>query len=378
MSVLSCRPHRRFGRSVGRALLVLAFVATLLVSAAPPATAEGDGLWDYRLVGVNGTYQPIRGFFDFDEIMDILWYAPGTAPDSIWFGTAGGGGEFLRSSIRIDGRYTPITGDFGADGFTDILWYAPGTAPDSIWFGGDTGSFTRRSVTVNGVFSPIVLRDLRPDGKDEIFWYAPGSAPDVLWRFAEDGTGGHTSMSEQVNGLFRPIIGRWDSDQLEDIVWYGPGSAPDALWLTNSGGPFSRRPLAVNGTYDPVTINGSGETDGIYWYAPGPATDAMWRANVGFEGGFTSRHPGQVSAYCDSVEGDVIIPAILYCPDGRELRVDDLDTTENVFDASVSLNVPSGFIPIFGGFDGDGRLDLFWYGPGSEIDQIWYSVDPDA
>jgi hypothetical protein len=36
-----------------------------------------------------------------------------------------------------------------------------------------------------------------------------------------------------------------------------------------------------------------------------------------------------------------------------------------------AASVPTGTVPVLGDFDGDGRGDLLWYGPGSQDDHLW-------
>ncbi len=39
---------------------------------------------------------------------------------------------------QVGGTYSPFSGDIDANGFDDVVWYGPGTAPDSLWlFDGD-------------------------------------------------------------------------------------------------------------------------------------------------------------------------------------------------------------------------------------------------
>lgn len=348
-----------------------------VLAAALPGGAASDGTWDYRSVSISGTYTPIVGNFDLNTTKDVLWYAPGTAADSLWLSKPGERASFTKVSLRIGGLFVPVAGDFAGDARTDILWYAPGAAADYLWTADDSpGRFSSRSVSISGRFRPVVLRDFRAsDPKDDLFLYAAGTAADYLWRFADDGSGARTSVPQVVNGTFTPIVGRWNGDLQEDIVWYGTGSAPDALWLATSTGSFSRRPLSVGGTYAPVRIIRDAAADGIYWYGRGPARDAMWNATA--EGGFTNVPTGQVDWYCEPYEGTTN-STLLHCANNPEVFVDDSGSTSNTFRVSASRDLPRGFRPLLGDLDGDAWLDIFWYAAGPTSDQLWYTVPPAA
>lgn len=51
--------------------------------------------------------------------------------------------------------YQPLTGDFNGDGLSDILWYAPGSTPDYVWWSNRNGGFTSTSVVVGGDYKRV-------------------------------------------------------------------------------------------------------------------------------------------------------------------------------------------------------------------------------
>jgi hypothetical protein len=129
---------------------------------------------------VRGTYTPISGDFNGDGNGDILWYGPGEAADSLWYGGPGQG-QFAYLPTTVKGTYTPISGDFNGDGNGDILWYGPGEAADSLWYGGPgQGQFAYLPTTVKGTYTPI-SGDFNGDGNGDILWYGPGEAYDTIW-----------------------------------------------------------------------------------------------------------------------------------------------------------------------------------------------------
>jgi len=83
----------------------------------------------------------------------------------------------------------------------------------------------------------------------------------------------------------------------------------------------------VRGDFD-----GDGRDD-IFWYVPGSGTDFLWSGK------------------------------------GRDTA--SPVATPDRFDVST-LSISGTYTPIVGDFDGDSRDDIFWYGPGSAADSIWY------
>ncbi|MGN6696351.1 MAG: hypothetical protein ACTHN0_19390 [Aquihabitans sp.] len=228
-----------------------------------PGTGQ-DVLWDFNGDGsitktnytVNGTYKPIVGTFTEDGGQDIIWYAPGTAKDAWWdFGPDGK----VEKPINVNGTFTPVVGSFAGsasptfDYVQDIIWYAPGTAADSLWnFKGANGAITTTPLTINGTFTPIP-GDFTHDGFNDVIWYAPGSAADFLWNFT-NATGGKTSTPLTINGTYTPIAGNL-YDQINhqtDVLWFGAGAKPDAIWDFDDGADYTTRPISVNGSKKPV------------------------------------------------------------------------------------------------------------------------------
>ena len=80
-------------------------------------------------VDVYGTYSPIVGDYNNDQISDIFWDRQGSTTDYIWTGLGNRNDpdpemHFDRTaSTAIDGYFTPVAGDFDNDGVTDIFWY---------------------------------------------------------------------------------------------------------------------------------------------------------------------------------------------------------------------------------------------------------------
>jgi len=249
-----------------------------------PATPAGlPALADK--VSVGGTYTPLVGDFDGNDVDDTFWYAPGSAPDYLW--TFSPDGRHTSKAMAVGGTFRPVVGDFGFDGVDDILWYAPGSATDTLWDFEQTGGRTSRRLWIGGDHLPIA-GDFGGDVSDDVLWYTPGSGPDPLWQFTYGGNGAHTTRQLSVSGTYRPVAGDFTGDGADDVAWYAPGAASDSIWDFNRDGSRSTRALSVRGTYLPVAGDFTRDgTDDILWYASGTASDSLWDFDGG--GGHTNR-----------------------------------------------------------------------------------------
>ena len=267
-------------------------------------------------LSVVGTYIPVVLDLDDNGFDDILWYGPGSAPDSLWMFTPDGHQSFPAS---VGGNYTPVVGDFDGNGYQDILWYAPGTATDVMW-SNRRDRIVKSTLSVRGVYKPIV-GDFDRNGYDDIFWYAPGSAADSLWKFK---AGGHTAVAQSVSGTsYRPAAGDFTRDGYDDILWYAPGSAAESLWRGGAT-PFAHASSrSITGTYSARTLdfNADGFDEVFLW-----TTNRSVFLRSGTSG-FTGTQAG---------------PA-----------------------------VPAAVRPALGDFTGDLRDDLFAYVPGTAADRFY-------
>ncbi len=372
------------------ATAVLALVTALF--APVKASAElGDG-WDYRALALSGTYKTVVGQFAGDGATDILFYAPGSAGDSLWIGhkgarTTGGStvsGGFTKVSMSIGGDFVPVAGDFGGDDYDDILFYGVGSAVDSLWISANiAGYFDKtRKVNVGGTYQPKVLRDYRSVGaKDDILFLGPGSAKDYYWHFTDrtsapyNAPGTYTSRELNVNGAYQLVIGDFSGDYIEDVVLYQQGTAPDYKWVSTAGGAFAQTNLSMAGSYQPVTIF-SELRDGILWWGNGSGPPRLWRStgsafqNVPIE-------PVDVAATVVSAGLDgafIEVPGTLPAAQDRYFHE---TTADDFFTLAGTAHDQTTARPLVGDFDDDGYIDVAWYGPGTQPDELWFT-NPEA
>jgi hypothetical protein len=354
-------------------LLALVLVLTGLVGAEAAHAEVADG-WDYRSLSVNGAYQPLVGQFGGDEATDILWYAPGSAPDSLWIGRAGerGAAAFTRVNLTINGTYTPIVGDFFGDDYTDIIWYAPGRAGDFAWVSDEVpGYFTTKPLTINGTYKVNVLQDYSgTNRKDDILWYAPGAGKDFVWHLADTGSGTYSTVNLSINGTFQRIVGDWNADGRDDLVLYRPGTAADYRWASKSDGSFAQSSLTINGTYEPATVY-QPDGDGILWWGDGATREAYWVRN-----GATFRSVGVPAVPpIGSVTTWGLGSVIVTVPNDVDGAFSGDQFAGDWFGLAGESHDKTTQKPLVGDYDGDGYLDIVWYGSGSTSDELWYVDD---
>lgn len=210
---------------------------------------------------------------------EVLFYAAGSAPDRVDHFRWNVGSNLSRTSraISVNGSYSPVSGDYDGNGQADVLWYAPGGAPDFIWLtGGDaTRSTGQRSVpvTINGSYQILAESFTGSEQRDELAFLASGPAPDVLWTF--DGFGGHiaTPATNAAVGIALPLDGGTDAV----MTWF-PGSSPAILQFAPD--PPTSRPSGnspIGSGYIPLVGDfvGTVGASSVLWYAPGPARERL-------------------------------------------------------------------------------------------------------
>ncbi len=290
--------NRRWHRP-GRALVsvVTACSAVLLVA---PEASEAQVPTDYTV---------LTGNYFGDGRDEAFYYAPGTTPDTMIGFTkdlVGNAQLQVYGNLTANGTYTPLVGDFDGDGFDEILWYAPGTAADSMWHLRADGSVASVPYQINGSYPRAMAGDFTGDSTDDVLWYAPGTAPDVMWDFNQGG--GYTSTGRTISGTYQPVVGSFGNDVTDDILWYAPGTAKESLWDHVPGSTsYTQQVFDVRGTYRPFAVDMYGDGPGgedIFWYAPGAAGDSVWDFYLGQRFNSADSQPGTYLAAAGDFFGD--------------------------------------------------------------------------
>ena len=184
----------------------------------------------------------------------------------------------------------------------------------------------------------LVVGDFDGDSQSDVLSYrAGGSSDDIMWWGAARSDFGRSTKDFNVTGSYTPLSGDFNGDGYHDIFWYKPGIGADPVWFWfgRHGGGYNSYTSTVDATdYTPFVGNFDGDTnnghpiDDIYWYRDGTGADFIWFGDTG-------------------------------AAENNHTYVQDNE------------NVSGTYRPVTGDFDGDGKDEIFWYGPGSTADSVW-------
>ncbi|MGI8416772.1 MAG: arylsulfotransferase family protein [Nakamurella sp.] len=351
------------------------------------STVVRSGPWFLEKAGpiINGAYQPLVGDFGGSRNDDVLYYAAGTAPESLQI--SDGTGSFSTVPMpAVNGHYRPIVGDFVGDDRSEVLWWSPTSTVAYMWRF-DRGSRTtlaiqpqssKVSVLSGSTTQPVLLAN-RPSyggGKDEVLWYGKGAAPDRVDRY--DWNAGQLlsvhSRPISIAGTYQPVSGDFDGNGQGDVLWYAAGAAPDYLWLTDGGssGSTGQRtvPVAINGKYQPVVGNfaGSARSQDIFFWAAGSAPDFLWTFNPTgshLASDATSVHGGQMYSLRSGTD-------YAMAWSGVSPLIWQQTAAGPLYTASENSPVGANYVPLVGDFVGAGGIDsVLWYAVGPAPEKLY-------
>lgn len=297
--------------------------------------------------GLNGTLQPwdidaartvyaggsctvttpgknVRGDFDGDGKVDVLWHNSSTNANAMWLmnGTTFAGYTLPANTA---GFVPGPIGDFDGDGHSDIFWHNPNTGENQIWFmNGQTVASVVTMPTTAVQWLPRGAGDFDGDGKFDIVW-RDNAGNNAIWIM--NGSSRTPYMLNSVNvGWNIAATGDFDGDGKYDLLWNNPSTGGTAVWEMN--GPNVKNAFALLTVGSGWTLRGVGDFNGDGRH------DVFWRDTSGNDAMWFMNGPNQT----------------------------------NVVVQSVSTSVQP---VVFGDFNGDAHADIFWRNPSTGDNAVW-------
>jgi len=231
-----------------------------------------------------------------------------------------------------------------------------------------------------------VPEDYDADGKTDVLWYKPGATTSdyVSWG-APRSTFGKQATALQVSGTYVPASGDFDGDGNGDILWYAPGAGADTLWFWfgRTDGRYDSVSTNISGTYVPVV--GDFDADGrddIFWYLAGTGTDSIWWGSSTVDEGasFAITNPvvngSGYKPFAGDFNGNGTDDIFWYGPNTISDSIWYFSSTRGSYSIAAKT-VGSDYDPFAGDFDGDGKDDAMWYAQ-SSADYIWWGQATDS
>jgi hypothetical protein len=358
---------------------VLAMLGIILVFSMPAAAASAP----------IGTVRP-KTDFNGDGKADLFLQNVFTGGLSAWFTN---GGQVLQQVSY--GTVAPSTGwttigakDVNGDNRTDLFWYNVNTGGVSAWF--MNGSTVLQTVSYGTVsplqgWIPAGLADFNNDGRADLLWYNKYTGGVTAWllsgssilQIASYGTVALTSG-------WMPIgVKDANGDGCADLFLYNSSTGGISILFIKAGSVLANVSL---GALTPSTgwvptalddFNGDGRAD-LLWYNIYTGAVGSWLINGGAilqvgSYGTLLRNTGWILISTKDVSGDGRADLLWYNVYSGGMSAWLINGGS--FSQGVSygaLDPKLGWSPIgLDDFNGDGRIDLFWYNIFTNATTAW-------
>lgn len=370
---------------------------------------------DGSLVGA----RPYVGDFNGDGTSDILWdyeadqIQPSSDGRRVLWTSAGSGnfsvtGNVAGQDAQLAG-WVPVVADINRDGKSDLFWYplATNTGPAGVtneWLSTNTSAL---SLVVTGpteavcckpsirVGPLLMLGDVNGDFRPDAIWVANGGdGTTTLWIETTNPDGSVTQSFVQGPGIHTGIVNLtpfftasgpdFNGDGVTDLVWVGTGNTGlQGIWFGNGDSTF-RQVMGADGSvngylphyadingdnnfdilWDSADANGRSTGRRILWLSRGDGTFTVLTNLAGQDGTLSGYRP-----YFGDFNGDGKMDVLWDQEDNNGLstgfRILWMGKGDGTF--TVVSNVAgqdgtlTGYAPVLGDFNGDGKTDILWY-----------------
>jgi hypothetical protein len=176
----------------------------------------------------------VKGDFNADGQIDVLWRNYATGENVVWFMNSSGliGSEAI---APLAGATWAIRGveDFNGDDLTDILWYNTATTETLLWFMDGTTRLSELSLGTIGDpnWQLQATGDFSGDGQADFLWRNEASGQNLIW-VMQGATLSYMAGLPDAPGanLHIRATGDFNHDGKVDILWQNDLSGENPIW----------------------------------------------------------------------------------------------------------------------------------------------------
>ncbi len=179
----------------------------------------------------------VRGDFDGNSRVDILWRNSSTGENTIWLMNATNVGSLAALPTIPDSAWqVGGVGDVSGDGMSDIVWRNDVTGQNTIWVmnAGTLSSQMPLPSVADGNWKIRAVADFNTDGKLDLLWRNVSTGQNTVW-FLNGSTAIGVAPIAGVPDVSWEIAGAADfnGDGNPDILWRNSSTGQNTIWLMN-------------------------------------------------------------------------------------------------------------------------------------------------
>jgi hypothetical protein len=196
--------------------------------------------WDInaaRAVYPGGSCGGVRGDFNNDGYVDLVWRHPSSGENAIWLmqGTTYLSGLRIQSVTDANWRIAGAA-DFNGDGYMDLLWRHRGDGRNAIWFmqGGTYLGGAQLSTVADLNWDIGGVSDFNGDGRPDLLWRNRSTGRNTIWFMNGTVMTGSADILSVTDSNWRiEGTGDFNGDGHADIIWRNYATGQNAMWFMN-------------------------------------------------------------------------------------------------------------------------------------------------
>lgn len=191
----------------------------------------------------------IVGAADFtaDGHTDILWRNTASGQNAVWHmnGVTQTGASYLPSLTDTNWALEGV-GDFNGDGRVDLVWHNHATGRVTLWLlnGVTMIGSAELGVVSNLSWHPALAADFNANGHTDIFWRNSSTGENTIWTMNRTTQTGGANLSPLAIAWKAVAVGDYNGDNRPDLFWHNTSTGETAVWFISNYAQTGGRTLA--------------------------------------------------------------------------------------------------------------------------------------